>query len=55
MGKCLQKKSGTYVDFFKVNILDYRLSEKFDIIFIRGRKYDKNIVYNRSGWNIDER
>lgn len=35
-GKMLAEKSGTYVDFFKANILDYRLSEKFDIIFSSG-------------------
>ncbi len=35
-GKQLAEKCGTYVDFFKANIFDYRLSEKFDIIFSSG-------------------
>lgn len=32
----LAEKSGVYVDFFKANILDYRLSEKFDIVYSSG-------------------
>ncbi|MBR2949620.1 MAG: methyltransferase domain-containing protein [Lachnospiraceae bacterium] len=35
-GKRMAEKCGTYVDFFKANILDYRLSENFDIIFSSG-------------------
>lgn len=35
-GKMLAEKSGVYVDFFKANILDYRLSEKFDIVYSSG-------------------
>ena len=35
-GKRLAEKCGTYVDFFRANILDYRRSEKFDIIFSSG-------------------
>ena len=35
-GKRMAEKCGTYVDFFKANILDYQLSEKFDIIFSSG-------------------
>lgn len=35
-GKQLAEKYGTYVDFFQADIMDYRLREKFDIIFSSG-------------------
>lgn len=35
-GKLLAEKCGTYVDFFKANILDFRLTEKYDVIFSSG-------------------
>lgn len=35
-GKMLADKCGVYVDFFKANILDYRISENYDIIFSSG-------------------
>lgn len=35
-GKVLAEKSGAYVDFFKADLLDYRLNENYDIIFSSG-------------------
>ena len=35
-GKALAEKCGTYVDFFKANLNDYRLTEDYDIIFSSG-------------------
>lgn len=34
--KRLAEKNGIYVDFFKANLLDYRLVENYDIIFSSG-------------------
>ncbi len=35
-GKILAEKCGTYVDFFRADITDFRLDEKYDIIFSSG-------------------
>lgn len=35
-GKILAEKCGTYVDFFKADITDYRLNENYDVIFSSG-------------------
>ena len=35
-GKRLAEESGVYVDFFQADLLDYRLSESYDIIFCSG-------------------
>lgn len=35
-GKMLAERCGTYVDFFKADITDYRLKEDYDIIFSSG-------------------
>ena len=35
-GKRLAEESGVYVDFFQADLLDYRLSESYDIVFCSG-------------------
>lgn len=35
-GKLLAEKCGVYVDFFKADIMDYRLDDTYDIIFSSG-------------------